>query len=140
MFDAIVAAGERLAEATDVRAVVLSGNGRGFCAGLDMASFQGMTESSPRSAGENLLQRDDRPENRAQRPALVWKRLPMPVIAAIHGVAYGGGCQIALGADIRFAAPDADVGDRDGGCAPRCGAKQGVWGDVWVLLQVSFRF
>ncbi len=109
MFDAIVGAGERLAEAKDVRAVVLSGNGRGFCAGLDMASFQGMTQTSPRSAGGSLLQRDDRPENRAQRPALVWKRLPMPVIAAIHGVAYGGGCQIALGADIRFAAPDAKM-------------------------------
>ena len=57
----------------------------------------------------SLLQQDDRPENRAQRPALVWKRLPVPVIAAIHGVAYGGGCQIALGADIRFAAPDAKM-------------------------------
>jgi enoyl-CoA hydratase/carnithine racemase len=109
MFDAIVAAGERLAEAKDVRAVVLSGNGRGFCAGLDMASFQGMTQSSPRSTGGGLLQRDDRPENRAQRPALVWKQLPVPVIAAIHGVAYGGGCQIALGADIRFASPDAKM-------------------------------
>ncbi|HEY5679630.1 MAG TPA: crotonase/enoyl-CoA hydratase family protein [Pseudomonadales bacterium] len=109
MFDAIVAAGERLAQAKDVRAVVLSGNGRGFCAGLDMASFQGMTETSPRSSAGSLLQQDDRPENRAQRPALVWKRLPVPVIAAIHGVAYGGGCQIALGADIRFAAPDAKM-------------------------------
>ncbi len=106
MFQAIIDAGESLADDRRVRAVVLSGNGRGFCAGLDMGSFQGMA-SGERSGGGNLMKRDERPENHAQRPALVWKRLPMPVIAAIHGVAFGGGCQIALGADIRFAAPDA---------------------------------
>ncbi len=106
MFQAIIDAGESLADDRRVRAVVLSGNGRGFCAGLDMGSFQGMA-SGERSGAGNLMKRDDRPENHAQRPALVWKRLPMPVIAAIHGVAFGGGCQIALGADIRFAAPDA---------------------------------
>lgn len=108
MFQAIIEAGESLADNRQVRAVVLSGNGRGFCAGLDMGSFQGMAggERSGGGAG-GLLKRDERPENHAQRPAYVWKRLPMPVIAAIHGVAFGGGCQIALGADIRFAAPDA---------------------------------
>jgi len=109
MFQAIIDAGERLAEAKDVRAVVLSGNGRGFCAGLDMGSFQGMTERSGGGGTGSLLQRDERPENHAQRPAYVWKRLPVPVIAAIHGVAYGGGLQVALGADIRIAAPDAKL-------------------------------
>jgi enoyl-CoA hydratase/carnithine racemase len=109
MFKAIVAAAEELAQAKDLRAVVLSGSGRGFCAGLDMASFQGMAEAGDRSAANALLAADAGPENFAQRPAYVWKRLPMPVIAAIHGVAYGGGCQIALGADIRFAAPDAKM-------------------------------
>ena len=73
MFKAIIEAGERLAEARDVRAVVLSGNGRGFCAGLDMSSFQGMAGSGPRSgsggATGGLLARDERPENHAQRPA-----------------------------------------------------------------------
>ncbi|MCB1683531.1 MAG: crotonase/enoyl-CoA hydratase family protein [Pseudomonadales bacterium] len=110
MFKAIIEAGERLQEARDVRVVVLSGNGPGFCAGLDMSSFQGMAGAGESRSGETasaLLQRDERPENHAQRPAYVWKRLPVPVIAAIHGVAYGGGCQIALGADIRVAAPDA---------------------------------
>ena len=113
MFKAIIEAGESLADNPAVRVVVLSGNGRGFCAGLDMGSFQGMAGGN---AGGNagggtatLLNRDERPENHAQRPAYVWKRLPMPVIAAIHGVAFGGGCQIALGADIRFAAPDAKI-------------------------------
>ncbi len=111
MFKAIIEAGERLAQAKDVRVVVLSGNGRGFCAGLDMSGFQGMADSSSgeRNPTGTLLSRDERPENHAQRPAYVWKRMPVPVIAAIHGVAYGGGCQIALGADIRFAAPDAKL-------------------------------
>lgn len=108
MFQAIIEAGESLADNRQVRAVVLSGNGRGFCAGLDMGSFQGMAgNEGGGSTGGGLLKRDERPENHAQRPAYVWKRLPMPVIAAIHGVAFGGGCQIALGADIRFAAADA---------------------------------
>jgi enoyl-CoA hydratase/carnithine racemase len=113
MFKAIIEAGESLAENRSVRAVVLSGNGRGFCAGLDMGSFQGMAGGASGGGGGGgtsaLMSRDDRPENHAQRPAYVWKRLPMPVIAAIHGVAFGGGCQIALGADIRFAAPDARI-------------------------------
>lgn len=108
MFAAIIAAGESLAEDKSVRAVVLSGNGRGFCAGLDMESMQGLANSEPGTAS-GLLKRDDRPENHAQRPAFVWKRMPVPVIAALHGVAYGGGCQIAMGADIRFAAPDAKI-------------------------------
>ncbi len=111
MFDAIIAAGESLAQAKDVRAVVLSGNGRGFCAGLDFQSFQGMAERGANAevatlAGSPAAQGAD-PANRAQKPGLVWKRLPVPVIAAIHGVAFGGGLQIALGADIRIAAPDA---------------------------------
>lgn len=109
MFQAIIAAGESLAERRDVRAVVLSGNGRGFCAGLDMGSFQGMAGGRQGGGASALLNRDERPENHAQRPAYVWKRLPVPVIAAIHGVAYGGGCQIALGADIRFATADAKL-------------------------------
>jgi len=110
MFQAIIDAGESLAQAKDVRVVVLSGNGRGFCAGLDMGSFQGMAQrSGSENADGGLLTRGDRPENHAQRPAYVWKRMPVPVIAALHGVAYGGGLQVALGADIRIAAPDAKL-------------------------------
>ena len=107
MFSAIIDAGESLAAEKGVRVAVLSGNGRGFCAGLDMQSFAGMADSGSGQAGAALLERDERPENFAQRPAYVWKTLPVPVIAAIHGVAYGGGLQIALGADIRIAAPEA---------------------------------
>lgn len=108
MFDAIIEAGQALASADDVSAVVLSGNGRGFCAGLDMASFASMSDGprKPKSDTDSLLAKDERPENRAQRPAMVWKQLPMPVISSLHGVVFGGGCQIALGTDIRIAAPD----------------------------------
>ena len=91
MFDAIIAAGQSLANASDVSAVVLSGNGRGFCAGLDMANFASMSDGSRQSHADtsSLLATDGQIENRAQRPALVWKRLPMPVIASLHGVVFG---------------------------------------------------
>ncbi len=108
MFQAIIEAGHRLAKMQEVRAVVLSGNGRGFCAGLDMQSMQGLA-TARRNTDEMLAQEGQGPENFAQRPGYVWKTMPVPTIAAIHGVAYGGGCQIALGADIRFAAPDAKM-------------------------------
>ena len=107
MFSAINQAGENLSEAKDVRAVVLSGNGNGFCAGLDMSSFARMADSSGTSAKQEPAeeQRSD-PANFAQKTAYIWKRVSIPVITSIHGVAYGGGAQIALGGDIRIAAPD----------------------------------
>lgn len=108
MFRAIIEAAQRLAKMQEVRAVVLSGNGRGFCAGLDMQSMKGLA-TPRRNTGEMMAQEGTGPENFAQRPAYLWKTMPVPTIAAIHGVAYGGGCQIALGADIRFAAPDAKI-------------------------------
>jgi enoyl-CoA hydratase/carnithine racemase len=111
MFKAIIDAGEQLRDDKSLRAVVLSGNGRGFCAGLDMDSFAKMGNNEKPQAQDadgtkTLLDTDGRVENFAQRPALVWKYLQVPVIAALHGVAYGGGAQVALGADIRIAAPD----------------------------------
>jgi len=104
MFDALVEAGKRLAEDRSVRAVVLSGEGRGFCAGLDFLSFMAPSDGPKRSLFERS---DESPANLAQRAAFVWAELPVPVIAAVHGVAFGGGIQIALGADIRIVAPDA---------------------------------
>jgi len=157
MFQALVETGVELARDRALRAAVLSGEGRAFCAGLDFASFAAMsTEASEanqssgvsasarpqaaeggaqRAVGErrssragarsersersqqlrdssattSLLARDsaESPANFAQRAAWVWTELPVPVIAAVHGVAYGGGLQIALGADLRLVAPDA---------------------------------
>jgi len=106
MFQAVIAAGKAVAADRSIRAVVLSGEGRGFCAGLDFQGFVAMGES--KDGGIDLLQRTKgSPANNAQMPGYVWKQVPVPVIAAIHGVAFGGGLQIALGADIRFSSPDA---------------------------------
>ena len=110
MFEALTATGQALAQDRSVRAVVLSGEGRAFSAGLDVGAFQGLARavSDSESGAQNLLARsDESPANRAQLVSWLWQELPVPVIGAIHGVAYGGGCQIALGTDIRFIAPDA---------------------------------
>ncbi len=107
MWKAITEAGEQLSDNREVRAVVLSGNGRCFCAGLDMASLQQFQEGDRASSTSiPIAGPNERPGNLAQRACLVWKRLPVPVIGALHGVAYGAGAQIALGTDIRIAAPD----------------------------------
>jgi enoyl-CoA hydratase/carnithine racemase len=110
MFAALSATGSELAENRSVRAVLLSGEGRAFCAGLDVASFGAMTQRKPREeSGEPQLlsHRGESPANFAQHAAWVWTEVPGPVIAAVHGVAFGAGLQIALAADIRFVAPDA---------------------------------
>ncbi|MGB0620380.1 MAG: crotonase/enoyl-CoA hydratase family protein [Myxococcota bacterium] len=109
MWKAIFEAGASLENDLDVRAVVLSGNGRAFSAGLDMESMQGMAKRSEEApgSGDSLGARDGKTfANAFQRAAIIWKKLPMPVIGAIHGVAFGAGAQLALGPDIRFAAPD----------------------------------
>ena len=103
MFEGIVAAIEQVATTPGVRAVVLHGDGPSFCSGLDIASFM----TGPVSTGDLLARDEGRVANLAQRVAYDWTQLPVPVIAAIHGACFGGGLQIALGADIRVAAPDA---------------------------------
>ena len=106
MFAAIIETGKTLANDRSVRAVVISGEGRGFCAGLDFQSFAEM--GGGRKKGSDLFERTPgQKANNAQMPGMVWKQVPVPVIAAIHGVAFGGGLQIALGADIRLVSPDA---------------------------------
>ncbi len=108
MFNALVETGERLKTEKGVRAVVLSGDGRAFCAGLDMGNFSKMA-SGERRGGQGLVEtpRTAGGSNRAQHAVMVWREIPVPVIAAVHGVAFGGGFQLALGADIRYVAPDA---------------------------------
>src|SRR3569832_729147 len=110
MFEALVAATERLSQDKSVRAVVLSGEGRAFCAGLDMGRFAAMKEGGgngiPGGENRDLTQRTHGQANFPQQAVWGWRQLPVPVIAAVHGVAYGGGFQLALGADMRYVAPD----------------------------------
>jgi enoyl-CoA hydratase/carnithine racemase len=110
MFGALVATGEKLKTQKGLRAVVLSGEGRAFCAGLDTGNF-GQMASGSRGSTENLatVARTPGGANRAQQAVMVWREIPVPVIAAVHGVAYGGGFQLTLGADLRFVAPDAKL-------------------------------
>ena len=101
MFTALSEASAAVAARADARVVVLSGSGRGFCAGLDIASLAGG------GMPESIERRTHGIANLWQHAVWGWRELPVPVIAAVHGVAFGGGLQIALAADIRIVAPDA---------------------------------
>lgn len=105
MVKAIIAAGQEVA-VSDARVVVLAGEGKSFCAGLDLMSFAQMGQVDPKTW---LMQRSFEDANEMQEVAMVWRRVPVPVIAALQGAIYGGGLQLALGADIRIAAPDAKL-------------------------------
>ncbi len=115
MFEALIQTGERLKREPGLRAVVLSGDGRAFCAGLDTSNFAAMAsggrQGGQSSAGGGLVtaNRTAGGSNRAQHAVMVWREIPVPVIAAVHGVAYGGGYQLQLSADLRFIAPDAKL-------------------------------
>ena len=115
MFAALVEAGETLKVNPAVRAVVLSGDGRAFCAGLDASNFGRMASGGGAGGGEGgqvtsgLGSRTHGIANRAQYAVWVWRELEVPVIAAVHGFAYGGGFQLMLGADMRYVTPDAKL-------------------------------
>ena len=106
LLQALIEAAEGLAASTGLRAVVLTGEGRSFCAGLDFASFAAMAKSGAEMPFDPFDRVPGNPANMVQRAGYDWRRLPVPVIAALRGHVYGGGLQIALGADIRYAAPD----------------------------------
>lgn len=105
MIDAVIAAGNEVA-ASDARAVVISGEGKGFCAGIDISGLSAMAGQDPVDLLVPRTHGDDT-TNQWQEVAMVWTRVPVPVIAAVHGVCFGAGMQLALGADMRIAAPDA---------------------------------
>jgi enoyl-CoA hydratase/carnithine racemase len=120
MFAGIVDAIDQLGGMTDVRVAVLSGDGRAFCAGLDMASMAGG------GSGNDLGARSHGDANTPQQVAWGWRKLPMPVIAAVHGVAMGGGFQLMSGADIRIAHP-----------ATRMSIRETYWGLVPDMAGVA---
>ena len=108
MFAGLVGVGESLRHDPSVRAVVISGEGRSFCAGLDLGTFATMAsedrgEATTRGLGARV---PGEIGTHGQHAARVWTELAVPTIAAVHGVALGGGLQIALGADLRIVSPD----------------------------------
>ena len=106
MFDALGAAGRELADNRSVRAVVLAGTGDNFCAGIDVSL---LTDKQFAIDSKALSPVDSSPANRFQLAAYTWRQLPVPVICAIRGVAFGAGFQIAMGADLRYARPDSSL-------------------------------
>lgn len=114
MFEAINGTIDQLAGRDDVRVVVLQGEGRSFCAGLDLSNFTSQNQSSG-----TLETRTHGLANSFQQVAWGWRKLPMPVICAVHGISFGGGFQIMSGADIRFIHP-----------ATRCSIMEMRWGLV----------
>ncbi|MBV9511570.1 MAG: crotonase/enoyl-CoA hydratase family protein [Caulobacteraceae bacterium] len=107
---ALIEAGERLKTERGLRAAVLSGEGRAFCAGIDTGSLDKVASGGAGAApsGSELLPEKRWPSgaNDFQQAVMTWRELPVPVIAAVHGVAFGGGFQLALGPDLRFVTPD----------------------------------
>jgi enoyl-CoA hydratase/carnithine racemase len=116
-FAAIAEAGEQLKSEPGVRVVVLSGEGESFCAGLDFSIFGEMADGqgtgADRDRGNPGAMTEGRITHLAQQICWVWQELPMPVVAAVHGHALGGGLQLALGADIRIAHPDTKMSVRE---------------------------
>lgn len=111
MFEALVSTGLRLRDEPEVRAVVLSGAGRAFCAGLDFGLFRAIADGTKTSSEQPAATHEPLGPARSlgQQAAYVWTHIDVPVVAAVHGVAFGGGLQIALGADIRIVATDAEL-------------------------------
>jgi enoyl-CoA hydratase/carnithine racemase len=106
MFAALAAAADSIASDKSVRAVVLHGAGGNFCAGIDLS----VLGESDFDFGKALdIPVEPSPANFFQRAAYAWRELPVPVICALDGFVFGGGLQVALGADIRYASPNAKL-------------------------------
>lgn len=106
MFDALAQTAADLANTQGLRAVVITGQGGAFSAGLDLGAMQAIATKLD-AAKADLMDRDSTGANRYQRPVTSWAQVPVPVIAAVDGVCLGAGFQLALGADFRIAHPDA---------------------------------
>jgi len=104
MFAALAAAADTIAADKSVRAVVLHGAAGNFCAGIDLSVLGAEDLDFGKALGTPV---EPSPANFFQRAAYAWRELPVPVICALEGVVFGGGLQVALGADVRYAGPDA---------------------------------
>ncbi len=126
MFEALIETGTGLHDRKDIRAVVLAGEGRAFCAGLDMDRLLAAAAGDPLLPSVDLTRRSHGVANYAQHLVWLWRELPVPVIAAVHGVAFGGGFQFALGADLRYLASGTRLGviEAKWGLVPDMGGTQ----------------
>jgi enoyl-CoA hydratase/carnithine racemase len=106
MLHGLIEAAERVAADRTVRVVVLSGAGKAFCAGLDFAS---VGKESALTHARAFAKLPTQTTNLFQRSCWVWRELPVPVIAVVHGHCFGGGTQLALAADFRFATPGCEL-------------------------------
>ena len=102
-FEAIIEAGEKVNTDPSVRVVVLRGEGKAFCAGLDISAMQ---DKDSTVMSNPLIPRTHGIANTWQQSVWIWRDMQVPVIAAVHGVAFGGGLQIMLGADIKYITAD----------------------------------
>jgi enoyl-CoA hydratase/carnithine racemase len=106
MFESIADTLSNIERRDDLRAVVLSGQGSSFCAGIDLSCLPLLTGPEGR---ERLIERSHGNANLFQFCAIGWRALGIPVIAAVHGAVFGGGLQIALGADVRIGSKDTEM-------------------------------
>lgn len=103
LLDGLLASASEIAGRRDVRVVLLSGEGKSFCSGLDFPSVN----RTPRKVVAHFIANPLRGTNRFQQALWAWRRLPVPVIAVTRGHVFGAGVQLALAADFRFTTPEA---------------------------------
>ena len=141
MFRSIAAAQKKLRRNQDLRAVILTGNGEDFCSGLDIRSIMGSSASALRLIGKLNPWRP----NLAQAVSVGWRKMRVPVIAAIHGRCWGGGLQIALGADFRILHPESSLSVMEGkwGLIPDMGGtlamRDNMYRDQAMMLAMTAR-
>jgi enoyl-CoA hydratase/carnithine racemase len=106
MLHDLVAVAGRVAADRSIRAVILAGDGKAFCAGLDFAS---VAKAGPLATARGFVKLPGQRTNLFQQACWAWRELPVPVVAVLHGHCFGGGLQLALAADFRFATPDCEL-------------------------------
>ncbi|GGE59858.1 crotonase/enoyl-CoA hydratase family protein [Actibacterium pelagium] len=107
LLDALVETAQTLQNNREVRAVVLSGSDDTFSAGIDLNLLKSILPKMAEIKEKMLNPPEGETANLFQKPITIWSELKVPVIAAIYGVCFGAGMQLALGADFRIASPTA---------------------------------